>query len=91
MRLIDADKLPVHKAFCIDESGSGATFYVVDKSDIDNAPTAYDVDKVVEQLREASEEYEKRYNKHMEDEDLGSWEAYEDAIKIVRKGGVSDG
>ena len=39
MRPIDADALPVHKAYCVDEAGFGATFYVVDKSDIDNAPT----------------------------------------------------
>ena len=39
MRLIDADALPVHKAYCVDEAGWGANFYVVDKSDIDNAPT----------------------------------------------------
>lgn len=39
MRLIDADALPVHKAYCVDEAGWGTNFYVVDKSDIDNAPT----------------------------------------------------
>lgn len=39
MRLIDADTLPVHKAYCVDEAGWGANFYVVDKSDIDKAPT----------------------------------------------------
>lgn len=39
MRLIDADALPVHKAYCVDEAGWGANFYVADKSDIDNAPT----------------------------------------------------
>ena len=39
MRAIDADKLPVHKAYCVDEAGFGATFYVVDKEDIDKAPT----------------------------------------------------
>ena len=39
MRLIDANALPVHKAYCVDEAGWGANFYVVDKSDIDKAPT----------------------------------------------------
>ena len=38
-RLIDANALPVHKAYCVDEAGWGANFYVVDKEDIDNAPT----------------------------------------------------
>ena len=39
MRLIDADALPVQKAYIVDEAGFGANFYVVDKSDIDYAPT----------------------------------------------------
>ena len=44
MRLVlgeqeDADALPVHKAYCVDEAGWGANFYVVDKSDIDEAST----------------------------------------------------
>lgn len=39
MRLIDADALPVHKEYCVDEAGWGANFYVVDKDDIDKAPT----------------------------------------------------
>lgn len=45
-RLIDANALPVHKAYCVDEAGWGATFYVVDKSDIDNAPTVNAVEEV---------------------------------------------
>lgn len=39
VRLIDANALPVHKAYCVDEAGWGANFCVVDKDDIDNAPT----------------------------------------------------
>jgi hypothetical protein len=35
-RPIDADMLPVHKAYW---AGWGASFYVVAKSDIDSAPT----------------------------------------------------
>ena len=39
MKLIDADALPVHKAYCVDEAGWGANFYVIDKEDVDKAPT----------------------------------------------------
>ena len=39
MRLIDADALPVQKAYIVDEAGWGANFYVVDMRDIDEAPT----------------------------------------------------
>ena len=39
IRLIDANALPVSKEYCVDEAGWGATFYVVHKDAIDNAPT----------------------------------------------------
>ena len=39
MRPIDADALPIRKAYIVDEAGFGATFYVVDIEDIDCAPT----------------------------------------------------
>lgn len=39
MRPIDADALPVQKVYAVDEAGFGANFYMVDKTDIDNAPT----------------------------------------------------
>lgn len=39
MRLIDADALPIRKAYIVDEAGFGATFYVVDVENIDCAPT----------------------------------------------------
>lgn len=38
-RLIDADELPVQKVYAVDEAGFGATFYMIDKTDIDKAPT----------------------------------------------------
>ena len=46
MRLIDADALPVSKEYCVDEAGFGASFNVVHKSDIDNAPTVDAVEVV---------------------------------------------
>lgn len=39
MRLIDADALPIRKAYIVDEAGFGATFYVVDVENIDCTPT----------------------------------------------------
>lgn len=45
-RLIDADALPVSKEYLVDEAGFGASFYVVHKSDIDNAPTVDAVEVV---------------------------------------------
>ena len=45
-RLIDKDALPVSKEYIVDEAGFGASFYVVHKSDIDNAPTVDAVEVV---------------------------------------------
>ena len=63
---------------------------------INNQPTAYDIDKVVEELEERKEEREKQYKtESMED---GSYmlskcfsegaRAYGNAIEIVKQGGI---
>lgn len=39
MRLIDADALPIRKAYIVDEAGFDANFYVVDVENIDCATT----------------------------------------------------
>lgn len=54
---------------------------------IEDAPTVYDVEKVVSKLEESKEHYRKLWNKHLEDEYYGNLSAYEDALKIVRSGG----
>lgn len=46
MRLIDADAIHWRKG----EDENGNTVYILDKRDIDKEPTAYDIDKVVEEL-----------------------------------------
>lgn len=48
MRLIDADAIKWDKC----EDADGNPVYVLDKRDIDKQPTAYDTDKVVEQLED---------------------------------------
>lgn len=83
MRLIDADAL---KEYCMRASKSDDDFRRVSlatlASVIDVQPTAYDVDKVVEQLEE--------YSNADEAERLGTMPVVElaDAIKIVEGGGV---
>lgn len=51
---------------------------------IEDAPTAYDVDKVVEELEDKSFPF---------DDDFGGQQIIniEDVIEIVKKGGISDG
>lgn len=85
MRLIDADAIKWDKC----EDADGNPVYVLDKRDIDAQPTAYDLDKVLEQL-----EYQKSIWNHDEVADQKMVEAkqkaYDMAIKIVKGGGVDE-
>lgn len=88
MRLIDAENLMTVTDIC--EDGTEITY--VPYSEIESAPTAYDVDKVVEQLEE----------KDSDCEDFGTcnycqrnWCSRvlidrEDAIEIVKAGGLDE-
>lgn len=82
MGLIDADAL---KEYCMNASKSDDDFRRVSlatlASVIDAQPTAYDVDKVVEQLSD-------KFRVARTDEDLEWNRAMYDAIKIVKGGGV---
>ena len=84
MRLIDADKIDFGKVFI------GASDFAKDTREaaqklIDEQPTAYDVDKVVERLEE------RLCSKH---DEFTDWDCamrnkhYEDAIAIVKSGGI---
>ena len=85
MKLIGADAL---KEYCMNASKSDDDFRRVSlatlASVIDAQPTAYDQDKVVEQLE--------AYSNADEAERLGTMPVVElaDAIKIVKGGGVND-
>ena len=79
MRLIDADVL---KEYCMRASKSDDDFRRVSlatlASVIDAQPTAYDVDKVVEQLKEYCEEMEQ----------FGCSGMLSDMIEVVKAGGI---
>lgn len=82
MRLIDADTL---KEYCMRASKSDDDFRRVSlatlASVIDAQPTAYDPDKVVEQLND-------KFRVVRTDEDLEWNRAMDEAITIVKGGGV---
>ncbi len=90
MRLIDAENLMT----VTDIREDGAEITYVPYSEIESAPTAYDPDKVVEQLEKLKSLVP--VNRVLDDiindkpKELGMLIAYEKAIKIV-KGGVVDG
>jgi hypothetical protein len=87
MKLIDADAL---KEYCIRASKSDDDFRRVSlatlASVIDVQPTAYDADKVVEQLKERSKEYNSGVRLHGKPEEI----RIDEAIEIVKGGGVNE-
>ena len=86
MGLIDADAL---KEYCMRASKSDDDFRRVSlatlASVIDAQPTAYDPDKIVEQLENERKFWENAYNRNLGKEKARS---YEHAIEIVKGGGV---
>lgn len=79
-RLIDADALVKDLTEQIPMAENVQVF----KDIIESQPTAYDIDKVVEQLKKVS--YERFGNTGMGGEDVVNWD---DAIKIIRTGDVN--
>ena len=53
-------------------------------------PTAYDIDKVVEELEKLADESYKAYCIAFNSDDRAEYDAYTNAIEIVKQGGVSD-
>jgi hypothetical protein len=98
MRLIDADKLISHlNDYALQESPSdvdsqgkqkiSATVYKAIQNCINavkEQPTAYDPDKVVEQLEKRSKEYNSGVRLHGKPEEMLT----DEAIEIVKGGGV---
>ena len=84
MRLIDADALKKDlKSFTLSNGtlvNTNAVLYLLEEY-----PTAYDVDKVVEQLENERKFWENAYNRNLGKEKARS---YEHAIEIVEGGGV---
>ena len=86
MRLIDADALKKDLKSVTLSNGTlvntNAVLYLLEEY-----PTSYDVDKVVEQLENERKFWENAYNRNLGKEKARS---YEHAIEIV-KGGGADG
>ena len=80
MRLIDADKI-------IDSLGNSDMDFAIGAV-IDEQPTAFDVDKVVEQLETRRIRAAALQKKYISEYFEGETDAFEFAIKIVKEGGV---
>lgn len=91
MRLIDADKLSFYCNYEGDCSGDisrcqECSNYVLDYRDIKNQPTAYDIDSVVEQLKQCYGIVRSTSVDYAE----GLKDAYERFIGIVKIGGRNE-
>lgn len=80
MRLIDADKI-------IDSLGNSDMDFAIGAV-IDEQPTVFDVDKVVEQLETRKTRAAALQKENISEHFEGETDAFEFAIKIVKGGGV---
>ena len=80
MRLIDADKI-------IDSLGNSDMDFAIGAV-IDEQPTFFDVDKVVEQLETKKTRATELKKKYISEYFKGKADGFEFAIKIVKEGGV---
>ena len=95
MRLIDADKLILYlNDYALQTApfrGERAEAYNAIKQCIEaveEQPTAYDIDKVVEELEKLADENYKAYCIAFNSDDRAEYDAYTNAIEIVKhKGG----
>ena len=78
MRLIDVDLYCATICKCNRRACDRA------KCPIHNAPTAYDIDKVVEELKERSKEYNSGLRLHGKPEEMRT----DEAIEIVKQGSM---
>lgn len=79
-RLIDADKI-------IDSLGNSDMYFAIGAV-IDEQPTAFDVDKVVEQLETRKTRAAALQENNISEYFEGETDAFEFALKIVKGGGV---
>lgn len=93
MRLIDADKLILYlNDYALQEApfrGESADVYDAIENcikAIEEQPTAYDMEKVVEKLENRSKEYNSGVRLHGKSEEMLT----DDAIEIVKAGGKND-
>lgn len=91
MRLIDADRLKEMIKFNV---GTNASSHAIMANEllraIDNQSTAYDVNKVVAELRSEAERWRDSAKEFNDEKEYGHAHGLEDAIRIVKRGGKDD-
>ena len=92
MRLVDADALidRLNERKSREQGIRNIADILRVKSFIEEQSTAYDIDKVVEELEKLADESYKAYCIAFNSDDRAEYDAYTNAIEIVKQGGVSD-
>lgn len=93
MRLIDADELL--QEFEIEtnihtNNDCGFWHWTGIKAMIKRQPTAFDIEEVVKELEGLKTEYKEGWDEGNHEDDYGAYFAIENAIEIVRQGGVKN-
>ena len=94
MRLIDADRLKaaIHtdfsEHFTLYHDTDQAALFDMMMDDIDEIPTAFDKEKVIDELKRMEEESCKEWNEYGDAASLGKVITFAEAIEIVEKGGI---
>lgn len=95
MRLIDVNKLTDGKGVFSDvihiDFRIGGGYIMVDDllNILDNQPTAYDVDKVVEELQSESDRWKESGEAYEDKKELCVADGFKRAIEIVKSGDIS--
>jgi hypothetical protein len=95
MRLIDADKLieNMHQGICCDQDFKEDYEMMGIDDYIRSEPTAYDLDKVINELENKRDYYQQErdtdyFTGHVFDENYNRKYAMKEAIEIVKRGGL---
>ena len=90
MRLVDADALidRLNERKSREQGIRNIADILRVKSFIEEQSTAYDIDKVVEELEKLADESYKAYCIAFNSDDRAEYDAYTNAIEIVKQGGV---
>lgn len=97
MRLIDADEFLKYLGLGSKEARRKNFREIITFEDIEEQPTAYDVDKVVKQINEEiskTPEYKHKFCESVKEEHCSQYESCEDCmaemmIEIVKSGGIA--
>ena len=90
MRLVDADSLidRLNERKSREHGIRNIADILRVKSFIEEQPTAYDIDKVVEKLEQLADESYEAFCIAFNSDDRAEYDAYTNAIEIVKQGGI---